>query len=106
MTSVEQTAAEARLSRNSFDWIDAVTHKRSTPALIAAFLLTAPEAAFAQVPNSLLPHNLSPWGMFLNADIVVKAVMVGLAFASLVTDRVARQNDRASASTARAAVAA
>jgi len=32
-----------------------------------------------------LPHDLSPWGMFMNADIVVKAVMVGLAFASLVT---------------------
>jgi biopolymer transport protein ExbB len=37
-------------------------------------------------PVSLtLPKDLSPWGMFLNADIVVKAVMVGLAFASLVT---------------------
>ena len=35
--------------------------------------MTAPQAAFAQIPNSLLPHNLSPWGMFLNADIVVKA---------------------------------
>ena len=34
---------------------------------------------------ALLPVNLSPWGMFMNADIVVKAVMVGLAFASLVT---------------------
>jgi biopolymer transport protein ExbB len=32
-----------------------------------------------------LPHDLSPWGMFINADIVVKAVMIGLAFASLVT---------------------
>ncbi|WP_247494619.1 tonB-system energizer ExbB [Bradyrhizobium sp. 164] len=41
--------------------------------------------ALAQAPNPLLPHNLSPWGMFLNADIVVKAVMIGLAFASLVT---------------------
>jgi biopolymer transport protein ExbB len=47
--------------------------------------MTAPQAALAQIPNSLLPHNLSPWGMFLNADIVVKAVMIGLAFASLVT---------------------
>jgi biopolymer transport protein ExbB len=28
---------------------------------------------------------MSPWGMFLNADIIVKAVMIGLAFASLVT---------------------
>jgi biopolymer transport protein ExbB len=33
----------------------------------------------------MLPRNLSPWGMFLAADIVVKAVMVGLAFASLLT---------------------
>jgi biopolymer transport protein ExbB len=32
-----------------------------------------------------LPHNLSPWGMFMAADWVVKAVMIGLAFASLVT---------------------
>ncbi|MER8414972.1 tonB-system energizer ExbB [Mesorhizobium sp. M0715] len=32
-----------------------------------------------------LPHDLSPWGMFMAADIVVKAVMIGLAFASLVT---------------------
>jgi biopolymer transport protein ExbB len=30
-------------------------------------------------------HELSPWSMFLNADILVKAVIVGLAFASLVT---------------------
>jgi biopolymer transport protein ExbB len=35
--------------------------------------------------TALLPHNLSPWGMFMSADIVVKAVMIGLAFASLVT---------------------
>ncbi len=34
-------------------------------------------------PN--LPHDLSPWGMFMAADWVVKAVMLGLAFASLVT---------------------
>jgi biopolymer transport protein ExbB len=31
------------------------------------------------------PHELSPWSMFLAADIIVKAVMIGLAFASLVT---------------------
>lgn len=34
---------------------------------------------------SQLPRNLSPWGMFMAADWVVKAVMIGLAFASLVT---------------------
>jgi biopolymer transport protein ExbB len=51
--------------------------------LAALALTTTP--AFAQSSNPLLPRNLSPWGMFLNADIVVKAVMIGLAFASLVT---------------------
>jgi biopolymer transport protein ExbB len=33
----------------------------------------------------MLPHDLSPFGMFMAADIVVKAVMIGLAFGSLVT---------------------
>ena len=32
-----------------------------------------------------LPRDLSPWSMFASADIVVKAVMIGLAFASVVT---------------------
>ena len=30
-------------------------------------------------------RELSPWSMFLSADVIVKAVMIGLAFASLVT---------------------
>jgi biopolymer transport protein ExbB len=37
------------------------------------------------IGRALLPQDLSPWGMFLNADLVVKAVIIGLAFASLVT---------------------
>ena len=32
-----------------------------------------------------LPRDLSPWGMFMAADVVVKAVMVGLVFASVLT---------------------
>jgi biopolymer transport protein ExbB len=35
--------------------------------------------------TALLPHDLSPWGMFMNADMVVKAAMLGLAFASVIT---------------------
>ncbi len=46
--------------------------------------MLAPAPAFA-IDEALLPRNLSPWGMFLGADIIVKAVMVGLAVASLVT---------------------
>jgi biopolymer transport protein ExbB len=30
-------------------------------------------------------RELSPWSMFLSADVLVKAVMIGLAFASLLT---------------------
>ena len=32
-----------------------------------------------------LPEDLSPWGMFENSDLVVKAVIIGLALASFVT---------------------
>jgi biopolymer transport protein ExbB len=50
---------------------------------------TAAPAAGSTVPaadaKATLPHNLSPWGMFMAADWVVKGVMIGLAFASLVT---------------------
>jgi biopolymer transport protein ExbB len=32
-----------------------------------------------------LPRDLSPWSMFMSADMLVQGVMVGLVFASLVT---------------------
>src|SRR5690606_38248722 len=35
--------------------------------------------------SGTLPHNLSPWGMFTAADIIVKSVMIGLAIASFIT---------------------
>jgi biopolymer transport protein ExbB len=47
-----------------------------------------PPAATLQVgdfPATLLPHDLTPWGMFMSADIVVKVVMIGLVFASVLT---------------------
>ncbi len=45
----------------------------------------APEAASASIGGAQLADDLSPWGMFLNADIVVKIVMIGLLIASVVT---------------------
>ena len=45
----------------------------------------APQPGQPSIGSALLPHDLSPWGMFLNADVIVKAVIVGLAFASVVT---------------------
>ena len=38
-----------------------------------------------EVAPGLLPRDLTPWGMFMSADIVVKAVMIGLVFASVLT---------------------
>ncbi len=32
-----------------------------------------------------MAHDLSPWGMYKNADIIVKIVMIGLAIASIIT---------------------
>ncbi|HTS40938.1 MAG TPA: tonB-system energizer ExbB [Xanthobacteraceae bacterium] len=46
---------------------------------------TSTEGATPLVMTSILPRDLSPWGMFLHADVVVKVVMVGLVFASVVT---------------------
>jgi len=44
----------------------------------------APEVLEAD--NSLgMAHDLSPWGMYQNADIIVKIVMIGLAIASIIT---------------------
>jgi len=42
-------------------------------------------AAMPVVGAAALPRDLSPWGMFVSADDVVKAVIIGLAFASFVT---------------------
>ena len=50
--------------------------------------LAMPVPALAQdnvVATATLPRDLSPWGMYLNADPVVKAVLIGLALASVVT---------------------
>ena len=43
------------------------------------------QAGESSVAIAALPQDLSPWGMFLHADTIVKAVMIGLAVASLVT---------------------
>ncbi len=39
----------------------------------------------AQSNVAALPHDLSPWGMFKAADMIVNTVMIGLALASLLT---------------------
>ena len=67
---------------------------RGSLFLLAAIIwLADADAARAQISESpgtavgtaVLPRDLSPWGMFMSADIVVRAVIVGLVVASIVT---------------------
>src|SRR5438045_8883050 len=56
--------------------------------LASAATLLLPFGACAQegvVAVGTLPRDLTPWGMYLNADPVVQGVLIGLVFASLVT---------------------
>lgn len=46
---------------------------------------TAADGSRSLKSTAVAMRELSPWSMFMSADIIVKAVMVGLAFASLVT---------------------
>jgi len=62
-----------------------VRRTRKAVALMAFGAVSLPGVGLAATDTALLPRNLSPWGMFVNADIVVQAVMVGLAIASLIT---------------------
>ncbi|MGE9009287.1 tonB-system energizer ExbB [Leptospira interrogans] len=55
------------------------------PFLLLSFPAAAQDPERSAIAAALLPRDLSPWGMFMQADIVVKAVMIGLAFATLVT---------------------
>ncbi|WP_375308131.1 tonB-system energizer ExbB [Bradyrhizobium sp. A11] len=64
----------------------------SAPAASTATAPAAPPVAAAPAPaksetSAVAPamKELSPWVMFMSADVIVKAVMIGLAFASLMT---------------------
>ncbi|WP_028157723.1 tonB-system energizer ExbB [Bradyrhizobium japonicum] len=52
------------------------------PAAVPAAAPAAKPDAAAIAPSM---KELSPWVMFMSADVIVKAVMIGLAFASLMT---------------------
>jgi biopolymer transport protein ExbB len=59
---------------------------QSTPAPAVGDVSAAPVDGGRPLKSTTAAlRELSPWSMFLSADILVKAVMIGLAFASLVT---------------------
>jgi biopolymer transport protein ExbB len=91
MSSPPVTAAPARTAAIAAP--PAVAQPAPVAAQPAA-VPAAPDAAAQPVEGSNAKalkstvaalHELSPWSMFLSADIIVKAVMIGLAFASVVT---------------------
>ena len=68
--------------------------EQSAPAAAPAVTdpVQAVDASAADAPEALeadntlgMAHDLSPWGMYQNADVIVKAVMIGLAIASIIT---------------------
>jgi biopolymer transport protein ExbB len=59
-------------------------------ALLCAITLAGAAPGMAQAQDTIigaaaLPRDLTPWGMYVSADPVVKAVLIGLAVASLIT---------------------
>ena len=64
-----------------------VTPVAADPALAQDANLPADgEGEVLEADNTLgMAHDLSPWGMYQNADIIVKIVMIGLAIASIIT---------------------
>src|SRR5476649_1643657 len=69
-----------------------IFQRQSRWVALLAMGLILPAFALAQTPAAAdpdivlkLPRDLSPWGMFMAADIVLKAVMIGLVFASVLT---------------------
>ena len=57
------------------------------PSLVEGAVAPADDAPqVLEEDNTLgMAHDLSPWGMYKNADIIVKIVMIGLAIASIIT---------------------
>ena len=86
----EAPAASAPTEGPAVDSVRPLQAETAAPDGDAATPAEEPADMFTQFlepteRRSDLPHDLSPWGMFMAADWVVKGVMIGLAFASLVT---------------------
>jgi biopolymer transport protein ExbB len=87
-SSAQQGATPAAPSAPAAQQAPALPQPSAAAAPAAASDAAAPpaerEAKLLKAATAEL-KELSPWTMFTSADVVVKAVMIGLAFASLVT---------------------
>src|SRR5262245_56412485 len=88
LQDVEDKSMRNLLMRRIQPWQSARFGRVLGSALLATIvpLSALAEEAAPALPNvGPLPDELSPWSMFLHADIVVKAVIIGLALASVAT---------------------
>ena len=85
----EPTAPAVHSATEAAAPVPAATPIATDPALAQSAGAPADEASQVvaeEEDNSLgMAHDLSPWGMYKNADIIVKIVMIGLAIASIIT---------------------
>lgn len=86
---LEMSSCELQTQSLRSDQVHSVHASWTAAVLLGTIASTAmPAIAHAQdaiIGTAVLPRDLSPWGMYLNADPVVKAVLIGLALASVVT---------------------
>ncbi|AYD03257.1 biopolymer transporter [Neorhizobium sp. NCHU2750] len=84
--ATEPSAAQSPSTVSPSTTPEPAATNQSSPSAVPAPQESVTELAPAEEPKPLtIPHDLSPWGMFMAADWVVKAVMIGLAIASLAT---------------------
>jgi biopolymer transport protein ExbB len=65
-----------------WEWVSSRARNAGLALLLGSVVA---HAQTAQGTFGALPENMTPMGMFWNADIVVKAVMIGLLLASVLT---------------------
>jgi biopolymer transport protein ExbB len=78
-------AQDGRPSNGGVPSAPARETQNAIPKVYSTIESTANPAAAPSISIAELPQDLSPWGMFQHANTIVKAVMIGLAVASLVT---------------------
>jgi biopolymer transport protein ExbB len=81
VTQIAQPASQQSPSQVSPNANTSPAQQQATPAEQQV----TPATEIAETPEPILPHELTPIGMFMAADYIVKSVMIGLALASVVT---------------------
>jgi biopolymer transport protein ExbB len=83
--SAQQAASQPAPSQPAANAGQPLAPSTAAASTSASEATTIPADSRPLKSTTVALRELSPWSMFLSADVLVKAVMIGLAFASLVT---------------------